>query len=423
MTTQELTVTLRDLHAKQWEIKNSPAKRKVVRAGRRGGKTTLAADIAVDIFLEGGRVLYGVPTDDQVGRFWFECKRALAEPIEAGVYSKNETKHIIELPGTEQRIRAKTAYNADTLRGDYGDYIILDEFQLMEVDTLDEVVYPMLLDNNGDLMLIFTERRGHKGKYARELFAKHKTDPRWQSFLFTSHDNPHISKEALQEITKDMTMLAYKAEIMAEESGDNPDALWKRDMIQRLTKAPELSRIVIGVDPPGSVGTECGIVAAGKGLYEGRMCGFVLGDYSLKGSPGEWGAAVVTPYHGLKADRVVGEKNYGGDMVENTITTVENGKDVAYKGVTATRGKTVRAEPIAALYENHRVYHVGVFEQLEDELCGYVPDKGLPSPNRYDGMVWALTELLLGDVPPPAGEQVEINTDEYKPERKTIWQR
>ena len=140
MTAQELTVTLRNLHQKQWEIKDHPAKRKVVRAGRRGGKTTLAADIAVEVFLNGGRALYGVPTDDQVGRFWFECKRALQEPIEAGIFVKNETKHIIELPGTEQRIRAKTAWNADTLRGDYGDYIILDEFQMIEADTLDEVV-------------------------------------------------------------------------------------------------------------------------------------------------------------------------------------------------------------------------------------------------------------------------------------------
>lgn len=396
MTAQEMDVTLRDLHPMQWDIKDHPAKRKVVRAGRRGGKTTLAADIAVDLFLEGKRILYGVPTDDQVGRFWFECKRALAEPIEAGIYVKNETKHIIELPGTEQRIRAKTAWNADTLRGDYGDYIILDEFQMMEADTLDEVVYPMLLDNNGDLMLIYTERRGVKGKYARDLFAKEKTDPRWKSFKFTSHDNPHISTEALEEITKDMTQLAYKAEILAEESGDNPDALWKREMIKRLTKAPELSRVVIGVDPPGSIGTECGIVGAGKGFYEGRMCGFILGDFSLKGSPATWGRAAVTGYNSLQADKMAGERNYGGDMVENTIRTVEGGEYVNYGDVTATRGKAVRAEPIAALYEHGNVYHVGFFPELEDEMCGYVPDKGLPSPNRYDGLVWALTEL---DVP------------------------
>lgn len=389
----ELTVTLRNLHAKQWEIKNSPAKRKVVRAGRRGGKTTLAADIAVDLFLQGKRVLYGVPTDDQVGRFWFECNHALAEPIEAGVFKKNETKHIIELPGTEQRIRAKNAYNADTLRGDYGDYIILDEFQMMDADTLDEVVYPMLLDNDGDLMLIFTERRGVKGKYARDLFKRGETDPRWQSFKFTSHDNPHISASALEEITKDMTQLAYKAEILAEESGDNPDALWKREIIPHLTKAPEMTRIVVGVDPPGSVGTECGIVAAGKGTYKGQMCAFVLADHSRKGTPGEWGAAVVTTYHTVQADRIVGERNYGGDMVENTIRNAENGQFVSYKDVQATRGKAVRAEPIAALYERGLVYHIGDYPLLEDEMCGYVPDKGMPSPNRYDALVWALTEL------------------------------
>ena len=86
-------------------------------------------------------------------------------------------------------------------------------------------------------------------------------------------------------------------------------------------------------------------------------------------------------------------------MVENTIKTVPNGSGVAYKGVTATRGKAVRAEPIAALYEQGRVYHVGTFDLLEDELCGYVPDKGMPSPNRYDGLVWMLTELNISSSP------------------------
>jgi len=159
----ELTVNLRNLHQKQWEIKSSPAKRKIIRAGRRGGKTTLVADIAIDAFLDGRRVLYAVPTDDQVDRFWFEVKRGLSEPLAANVYYKNETRHIIEKEGTENRIRAKTAFNADTLRGDYGDVIILDEFQDMAPDALDDVVYPMLLDNDGDLIICYTSRRVNKG--------------------------------------------------------------------------------------------------------------------------------------------------------------------------------------------------------------------------------------------------------------------
>jgi hypothetical protein len=117
----EYTVHLPRPHDKQRLFIDSPAKRKVIRAGRRGGKTVGNSIYAVEKFLAGRRVLYATPTAEQIGRFWATVTRALYEPIKAGVYYKNETEHIIELPGTEQRIRAKTAWNADTLRGDYAD--------------------------------------------------------------------------------------------------------------------------------------------------------------------------------------------------------------------------------------------------------------------------------------------------------------
>ena len=112
-------VHLKKPHARQEEIRRSKAKRRIVRAGRRGGKTTIAAHIAVEAFLDDKRVLYGVPTTDQIQRFWTEVSLALAEPIHAGLYVKNETLHSISRPGKEPRIRAKTCLNADTLRGDY----------------------------------------------------------------------------------------------------------------------------------------------------------------------------------------------------------------------------------------------------------------------------------------------------------------
>src|SRR5260221_11511538 len=152
----ELTVRLPRPHARQLAFIDSPAKRKVVRAGRRGGKTVGVAVYACEQFLRGRRVLYGTPTQEQIDRFWEECKRALREPLDAGVFYKNETRHIIELPGTEQRIRAKTAWDADTLRGDYADILILDEFQLMHEETWDVVGAPMLLDHDGDAAFIYT---------------------------------------------------------------------------------------------------------------------------------------------------------------------------------------------------------------------------------------------------------------------------
>ncbi len=148
--TLELTTRLKRPHTKQDAFINSPAKRKVIRAGRRGGKTTGAAILAVKTFLAGRRVLYTAPTQEQVEAFWSEVKTALREPIEAGVFQKNETRHTIELPYSEQRIRGKTAWNADTLRGDYADLLIFDEYQLVDADAWSLVGAPMLLDNDGD---------------------------------------------------------------------------------------------------------------------------------------------------------------------------------------------------------------------------------------------------------------------------------
>jgi len=206
-----------------------------------------------------------------------------------------------------------------------------------------------------------------------------------------------LSSRALDEITEDMTALSYKAEIMAEELADDPNALWNRELLNRnrVIKAPELDRIVVGVDPPGGLITECGIVAAGSTFLNGKEHAYVIADPSMAGSPGKWAKSVVVCYHQNKADRVIGERNYGGDMVEHTISTED--KDVAYKDVQATRGKAVRAEPVAAKYEKGLVHHVGEFPELEDELCNWVPSSGMKSPNRLDALVWAITELLFGD--------------------------
>lgn len=401
MATRELTVHLKRPHLKQDEINSSPAKRKVVRAGRRSGKTTGVAILAVEKFLAGRRVLYATPTQEQVDRFWQEVKSALEEPVSAGIYHKNETRHIIELPGTEQRIRAKTAFNADTLRGDYAGVLILDEYQDMDSDTWELVGAPMMLDTNGDAVFIYTKKRGKS--HTDDLFKKAKEDTsgRWATFVFSSHDNPYLSADALDDITSDMTSLAYRMEILAEDIEDDPGALWNRELIDHVTSYPPLFRVGVGVDPSGSTtGNECGIVAAGIGKIGEVIHGYVLADRSLKGSPAVWGAEVVTTYNLVKADRVVGEANFGGEMVEHTIRTAEGGKNLPYRMVHASRGKSVRAEPIVGLYKNHaglhRVHHVGYLPELENECCNWVPGKSDWSPNRIDALVWILTDLMLG---------------------------
>jgi phage terminase large subunit-like protein len=293
------------------------------------------------------------------------------------VLYKNETKHVVELAGTKQGIRAKTAWNADTLRGDYSDCLFLDEYQLMNEDTWALVGAPMLLDNDGDAVFIYTppslrtisRSKACDPRHASKLFKQAAADTtgRWQTFHFTSHDNPHLSKTALDEIAGDMTNLAYRQEILAEEIEDNPGALWNRDMIEahRCTRVPDMARVVVAVDVAATSNeqsAETGIIVAGRGV-DGDF--YVLDDVSLRDSPLKWASAAVVAFHRNKADRIVAEINNGGDMVESTLRTVEG--NIPFRGVHASRGKQVRAEPIAALYEQGKAHHFGVFAELEDQ--------------------------------------------------------
>jgi len=394
----EYIVHLPRPHEKQLAFINSAAKRKVIRAGRRSGKTVGMSVCAVEKFLSGKRVLYAAPTSEQIDRFWTTVTRALDEPIRGKVFSKNETEHVVELPHTEQRIRAKTAWNADTLRGDYADVLILDEFQLMNEEAWAVVGAPMMLDKNGDAIFIYTPPSLHSRsvtkaddpQHAAKMFkrASQDTSGRWETFHFTSHDNPYLSQEALTDITGDMTSLAYRMEILAEDVDEAPGALWTRGDIEkaRLLKAPDLARVVVGVDPSAtSTGDEAGIVtmgAANEHIY-------TLSDDSLQGSPLEWAQAAVIAFYRHKADSIVAEANNGGEMVELTIKQVD--PQVPVKLVHASRGKATRAEPISAMAQQGRDHHVGVFPLLEDELCLWIP--GDPSPNRLDAKVWAATEL------------------------------
>lgn len=399
MPAQPLTPTIRTAHPKQIEFIEHPAKRKVIRAGRRGGKTTGIAIMALQAFRDGKRVLYGVPTQDQADKFWYEIKLALQADIDAGRLSKNEIRRLIERPRTEQRIRCKTAFNADSLRGDYADLLILDEFALMHESAWTDVGAPMLLDNDGDAVFIYTPpsrrtrhlSRADDPRHASKLYQKAAEDDtgRWAAFHFTSRDNPHISQQAVSELASDMTQQSIRQEIEAEDRDDVPGALWTRQLLDetRVSSLPEMQRIVVGVDPSGSTaGDACGILVCGEGT-DGH--GYVLDDVTIQGSPRTWAMQAVAAYHRHNADRMVAEQNYGGEMVRTTIETIAGAPYVEL--VTASRGKTVRAEPIAAHFENSRCHLAGLFPDLEDELCSF--DGTGRSPNRLDAMVWALTEL------------------------------
>lgn len=193
-----------------------------------------------------------------------------------------------------------------------------------------------------------------------------------------------------------------RQELNAELLDDVEGALWNRAMLDdnRVSGDQEFARIVVAVDPKVSqeADSETGIVVAGLGKDKHA---YVLADYSLNGSPEQWARKVAMAYELHKADRVVVEKNQGGDMVTSVLraTAVK----LPIRTVTATRGKRTRAEPVVGLYEQHRVHHVGNLPGLEDQLCTWEPTED-DSPDRLDALVWAITDLMLGTPAMQAGQ-------------------
>lgn len=186
-----------------------------------------------------------------------------------------------------------------------------------------------------------------------------------------------------------------RQELDGEVLTDTPGALWTWDRIDaaRVTVAPQLRRVVVAIDPAVSAGEgsdETGIIVCGIG-FDGR--GYVLEDASGKYSPDGWARRAVHLAAEHKADRIVAEVNNGGQLVEHTLRTVD--RAVAYKAVHASRGKATRAEPVAALYEQGRVSHIGRLDALESQMTGWDPSTSTKSPDRIDALVWALTELMV----------------------------
>lgn len=185
-----------------------------------------------------------------------------------------------------------------------------------------------------------------------------------------------------------------RQEIEGERLDDIPGALWSRQMIEdaRVSVLPPLKRVVVAVDPAvtsGEDSDDTGIIVGGLS-YDGHV--YVLDDATCHTSPDAWARTVVAAYARHQADRIVGEVNNGGELVETVLRTVD--ASIPYTAVHASRGKRVRAEPVAALYEQGRVHHVGEFAELEDQLVCWVPDAA-DSPDRLDALVWMVTELVV----------------------------
>jgi len=216
-------------------------------------------------------------------------------------------------------------------------------------------------------------------------------DTDYGSIKMNPKDNlENLSKEYLSTLEM-LSESKRKRFIDGDYSLDN-GSLWRRGWIKNKDIPESLERVVIGVDPTGTVGgDECGIIAVG--MKKGEF--FVLDDFSMNGTPAEWSSEVATIYQKWNADLVVAEKNYGGDMVESTIKNALFGINV--KLIVSSRSKILRAEPISALYERNLVFHRTNFNELEDEMCMYTPEITI-SPNRLDAVVFGLTELSTVEI-------------------------
>jgi predicted phage terminase large subunit-like protein len=224
----------------------------------------------------------------------------------------------------------------------------------------------------------------------------------------TIENRDHLAPAFLEQIVRryEGTRLG-RQELDGEILDDMPGALWNHGLIDtaRVATAPDLIRIVVAIDPAVSSGAhsdETGIIVAGK-THQGH--GYVLADLSGTYTPAEWATVAITAWQTHRADRIVAEVNNGGEMVEATLRMID--PNVPYTAVHAARGKVARAEPVAALYEQGRIHHLGALPQLEDQMCAFSPgahgnfdrDAAGYSPDRVDALVWALSDLFVEPMP------------------------
>jgi phage terminase large subunit-like protein len=299
-----------------------------------------------------------------------------------------------------------TLFSADEperLRGPQHDAAWCDELASWRYpEAWDMLMFGLRLGTDPRVVVTTTPR---PTKLLRELIA----DPAAVVTRGTTYENRANLAAAFvgQIIHKYQGTRLGRQELEAELLEDVPGALWTRGMIEgsRARGAPAFIRVVVAIDPAGSStegADETGIIVVGKD-EDGR--GWVIADASGRYSPTEWAKTAISAYRAHGADRIVAEVNNGGDMVEATLRMIE--PSAPFAAVRATRGKVTRAEPIAALYEQGRIRHLGVFPRLEDQMCAFTIEahgnlsarSAGYSPDRVDALVWALTHLLVAPMP------------------------
>jgi len=366
----------------------------LILSGRGWGKTFTGAGWIIEKAMSQPGIECAVvaPTFTDVRRTCVEGPSGIIKSLPSGALEQyNRSNGQITLTNGS-KIHMVSADEPDRARGLNLSYAWLDEFAAWRYEeTWTAGLAPALRIGNPQTIITTTPR---PTKLLREFMSR--TDGSVVVTRGSTFDNAaNLSQAALEELKSryEGTRLG-RQELYGELLLDTPGALWRLSDIDetRVDEAPELVRIVVAIDPAvtsGEESDETGIVVVGKGA-DGR--GYVLADRSCRDTPSGWAHRAVQAFHDFNADRIVAEKNQGGDMVEQTIRSVL--PTAPYKGITAKQGKRLRAEPIAALYEQGRISHVGAFDLLEDQMTTWLPDSGL-SPDRLDALVHGLTELGL----------------------------
>lgn len=299
-----------------------------------------------------------------------------------------------------------TTYSADEperLRGPQHDFAWCDELAAWRYpEAWDMLMFGLRLGDDPRAVVTTTPR---PTKLIRALIADPKV---MMTRGATAENRANLAPAFLDQIVRryEGTRLG-RQELDAELLDDMPGGLWQRGIIEatRTSTVPKFSRVVVAIDPAVSASEhadETGIIAAGR---DANGHGYVLADASGRYAPAEWARVAIAAYGARQADRIVAEINNGGDMVEATLRMID--PNVPFSAVRAARGKVARAEPVAALYEQGRIHHIGTFAQLEDQMCSFTSDFDRTtagySPDRVDALVWAFTELL---VEPRAGDGI-----------------
>ena len=361
-------------------------------AGRGFGKTKLAAEWMAwkAISMPGSRGAIVAPTFSDARDTCAEGPSGIVNILKEFNVLDTYNRSMGEIVLTNKsRIKLFSGEEPDRLRGPNFHYGWFDELAAFtQTDAWDQYKFALRLGTHPQTVVTTTPR---PTKIIKEMTKRDDTIVVRGS---TFENAANLAPAALAELRLryEGTRLG-RQELYGEIIDDNPGALWQRTNLDehRVETHPPLMRIVVAIDPAVTSGEDSdstGIVVSGvtsSGEY------YVLEDLTIKASPDGWARTAVNAYHNHKADRIVAETNNGGDMIEHLIRQVD--PTVSFRKVTATRGKILRAEPVAALSEQGRLHLVGKYPELEDQLCNFTHESK-DSPDRLDAMVWGITDLM-----------------------------